>query len=67
MVRKFRTFTVIWMLYPYEPLGEKTYLLTHALNVDSNKPVQSGQSLCCPHEETLHPWLTKMHPVNILI
>ena len=28
---------------------------------------QSDQSLCCPHEETLHPWLIKMRPVKILI
>ena len=29
--------------------------------------VQSDQSLRCPHEETLHPWLPKMHTVKILI
>ena len=29
--------------------------------------VQSDQILRCPHEETLHPWLSKMRPVNILI
>ena len=28
---------------------------------------QSDQSLRCPHEELLHPWLIKMHPVKILI
>ena len=28
---------------------------------------QSDQSLCCPHEVTLHPWPSKMHPVKILI
>ena len=28
---------------------------------------QSDQSLRCPHVETLHPWLSKMHPVKILI
>ena len=29
--------------------------------------MQSDQNLCCPHEETLHPWLSKMHPVKIPI
>ena len=28
---------------------------------------QSDQSLRCPHEETLHPWLSKTCPVKILI
>ena len=28
---------------------------------------QSDQSLRCPHEETLHPWLSKMHTMKILI
>ena len=28
---------------------------------------QFDQSLFCPHEETLHPWLSKMRPVKILI
>ena len=28
---------------------------------------QSDQSLHYPHEETLHPWLSKMCPVKILI
>ena len=28
---------------------------------------QSAQSLCCEHEETLHPWLSKMRPVKNLI
>ena len=28
---------------------------------------QSDQSLCCLHEETLQPWLTKIRPVTILI
>ena len=28
---------------------------------------QSDQSLHCPHQETLHPWLSKMRPVKILI
>ena len=28
---------------------------------------QCDQSLRCPHEETLHPWLFKMRPVKILI
>ena len=28
--------------------------------------VQSDQIFCCLHEETLHKWLSKMHPVKIL-
>ena len=28
---------------------------------------QSDHNLRCPHEETLHPWLSKMRPVKILI
>ena len=37
---------------------KKTYLLTST---------QYDQSLHCPHEETLHLWPSKMHPVKILI
>ena len=37
---------------------EKTYLLTCAQNEDSNQPLHSLISLLCPHEETLHPWLS---------
>ena len=32
-----------------------------------NVSAQSDQSLRCPHEETLHPWLPKVRPMNILI
>ena len=28
---------------------------------------QSDQSLCCPHDKTLRPWLSKMRLVKILI
>ena len=28
---------------------------------------QSDQSLRCPHDETLHSWISKMRPVKILI
>ena len=36
---------------------------------DSNQPPQSRtlMSLRCPHEESLHPWLSKKRPVKILI
>ena len=27
----------------------------------------SNQSLRCPHKDTLHPWLSKMRPVKIVI
>ena len=29
-------------------------------NEDSNQPAQPAQSLQFPHEETSHPWLSKM-------
>ena len=56
-----------WILY--EPQHEKMYFLECASNEDSNQPalsVQSDQIFSCPLE-TLHPWLSKMHPVKILI
>ena len=28
---------------------------------------QSGQSFRCPHDDSLHPWLSKIRPVKILI
>ena len=66
-----------WMFYSenalvfffslHEPQCEKTYLL----NV---RPTKIQISLCihavwsesCPHEQTLHPWLSKMHPAKVL-
>ena len=27
--------------------------------------MQSDQTIHCPYENTLHPWLSKMHPVKI--
>ena len=42
----------------FVPKREKTYLLICAPNKDSNKYAQSDQSLRCPHEATLHPWLS---------
>ena len=54
----------------YEPQLEKKYRLTCAPIVDSSQPahMQSNQSLHCLHEEkTLHPWLSKMNPVKIVI
>ena len=43
--------------------------MTCAPNEDSNQPAhpRSLISLRWPHEETMHPWLSKMHPVKILI
>ena len=47
---------------------ESTFLLTFASNEDSNQPAHpSDQSLRCPMVKTLHPWLSKMCPVKILI
>ena len=52
-----------------EPQCVKTYLLTCAPNEDSNQPVhpRSLISLRCSHEESLHPWISEMRPVKILI
>ena len=38
-------------------------------NEDLNQPVhlQSDESHHCPYEETLHPWISKLHSVKILI
>ena len=43
-----------------EPQSGNMYLPTCAPYEDSNQPAH-------PHEETLHHWLSKMRPVNILI
>ena len=45
------------------PQREKMYLLTCAPK-ESNQP---NHSLRLTHEETLHPWLSKMSPMNILL
>ena len=49
----------------FEPQLAKTYLLISASNDDSNMPAHPSSlvSLCCPHEETLHPSLSKIHTV----
>ena len=39
-------------------------------NKDSDQPAHPYSlinNLRCPHEETLHPWLSEMRPVKILI
>ena len=45
-------------------MGDKVrkHTFRHAPNKDSNQPVcpHSLLSLCCLHEESLHPWLSKM-------
>ena len=53
----------------FEPQREKTYLWTCAPKEDSDQPANTRSliSLCCPHEETLHPWLSKIRPVKVLI
>ena len=45
------------------------YLLTCARNDDLNQPAhpRSMSRVCCHQEETLHPWLSKLRPVKILI
>ena len=61
---------LIWnpTLY-FELQRGKMYRLTCGPNGDANQPAhpRSLVSLRCPHEETLHPWLSKMRPVKILI
>ena len=50
------------------PQCQKTSLQICSPNEDSSqRAVRSDHSLRCPHEETLHPWLFKMRPVEILI
>ena len=50
----------------YESQREKKYLLTCSLNKDSNQPAhpRSLSESSCPHEETLHPWQSKMRPAH---
>ena len=45
------------------------YLLTCVFNKHSTEPAHLHNLIShhCPHEETLHPWLSKMRPVKILI
>ena len=52
-----------------EPQREKTFLLTCAQRRYKSvcTSAQPDQSLRCLHEETLHPWLSKMRLVKILI
>ena len=51
----------------------RKHTLGHAPSEDSNQPMhlQSDQSLCSPHEKTLHPWLSmaiqNVHPVKTQI
>ena len=52
------------------PVPEKTYFLTYALNESPNQPALLHNLIslhCPPHKETLHPWLSKMSSVKILI
>ena len=49
-----------------EPQRAKTYPLTCAHNEDSSQPAHP-HSLSHPHEENLHPWLSKMRLGKILI
>ena len=52
-----------------EAQHEKAYHLTCAPDEDAyqHEHPRSLISLCCPHKKSLHPWLSKMRPVNILI
>ena len=53
----------------YQSQHEKTYPLICAANKDTSQPehLQNQISLCCQQEETLHPWLSRMRLVKILI
>ena len=53
--------------HAFKPNREKTYLPTDAHIEDSDQTAQSDLTLRCPHKETLHPWLSTMRPVKILI
>ena len=53
-----------------ESQRKERYLLTCAHYNDTDQPAHPRslwRSLPCPHGETLHPWLSKMRPVNIQI
>ena len=53
----------------YEPQRKKTYLdmCVHRRLKSSCASAQANLSLRWAHEETLHPWPSKMHSVKILI
>ena len=52
-----------------EVQGESTYLLTCAFKKlkSACASTQLGQNLRTPHEKNLHPWLSKLRQVKILI
>ena len=53
----------------YSFLGTILFEPQRVSSKDSDQPVHpcSLFRVCCPHEETLHPWLSQMLPVKILI
>ena len=60
------------MFFPSEPPHDKTNKMACAPSEDSDQPgqpgpAQSDQSLCCPHEESLGPWLPIERTVKTLI
>ena len=63
-MRKQTTIVVTGATWENVPSDRSTKLRLKSSTCTS---VQSDSSFWCPHEETLHPWLSKMHPVKILI
>ena len=61
-------FVILHVTSRYEQQCKKLFSLKCTPNVDSDQSVHlcSLISLCCLHEATLHPWLSKMLPVKIL-
>ena len=68
-VQIYRVINVFFLLKLNVPQRVKTYLLTNAPNDGSNQLAHplSDQSLHFPLAETLHPWLSKIRRVKILI
>ena len=62
---------IVWLGGTWnEPQCEKTYLLTCAPNEDSDQPARPRSLIrvfVVRMKKTLHPWLSKMCPVKILI
>ena len=59
-------------VYPCKPqfyyikVGFKGVNIRHVFVMSVCASVQPDKSLPCPHQETLHRWLSKLHPVKIL-
>ena len=65
----FLFFFFLYLLHLFEPQHKKTCHLAYAPNEHSYQQayLHSLIRLRYPHEEALHPWLSKMHTVKMLI